>query len=356
MEKGYKFYITVEDAWEAMYAVCRSAQKSIDFESYIFYDDAIGKKFLALFIKKAGEGVRVRLLFDGVGSSNIQLLGPLDKISDAGIQLQFFNVLRPWQLRTFGRWFFRDHRKILIVDGEIGFTGGVGINDDMKDWRDTQVEVRGPVVSQMIAAFSEMWKIAQLGKFSPIKAPEMDGNKLSFFTNAPHRRQRFFYYELSRRIQAAKKYIYMTTPYFIPDGKFFRLMREAAKRGVDFRLLTGKRSDIPWIDRATFSFFGSAMKSGIKVFVYTDVVMHAKTVVVDDVWATAGSANIDNLGLLWNHEANLVATDKNFIGDVKAQFLHDLKNSEAIDAAAWRHRPFTEKFLEATTWPFRLLL
>lgn len=355
MVKEWQLYTTVRDAWEAMYRACEQAEGSIDFETYIFNDDEIGKRFLLLLKRKAAEGVRVRLLLDAVGSIKLQLTWPLNEFADAGIQVRFFRMLSPWRLRTFGKWLFRDHRKLLVVDSKIGFTGGVGINESMREWRDTQVEIKGPVVADMQEAFELMWKITRTGKFLFAGRPEYHPDGFRFMTNSPSRKQRYFYYEFLGRVREAKKRICITTPYFFPDADLFDLLKRKARANVDVQVLVGKHSDLWLVDQLSKLSFNLLLEAGVKIWQYQGAVIHAKTILVDD-WATAGSTNTDLLGLLFNYECNLAGIDAEFVGDMEKQFSADCGRSERMTLGKWKRRPLLEKAFDFFLWPIRWFL
>lgn len=355
-EKCWKFYLCPEDAWESMLSECLKAEKSIDFEQFILVNDEIGKRFLDIFVEKANQGVRVRLLCDSAGSYgfyNSQLAKQLIK---QGVEIKFFNNVSPWRIKNFTSWFFRDHKKILLIDSKVGFTGGVGIEKAMRGWRDTQVKIYGPVVDEMQYVFNQMWEIVEQGKFIRFKFPSYLSGKFRFFTVSPHFKQRIYYRKFINKIRSAKKYIFLTTPYFVPNQRFFINLIKAANRGVDVRIIVPENSDHPFVDVAGRSYFGIALKAGIKIYLYRNRVMHAKTAVMDDNWASVGSANLDNLSLLLNYEANLVSEDIDFVSELKEHFINDFLASRVLTFEEWQRRSWLEKVYELITWPFHSLL
>lgn len=353
----WKFFLKAEDAWNSMYADCESATRSIMLEQYIFTNDAIiGSKFGQLLIKKAQEGLKVSVLLDGAGSYLFSYSHLVTEMRKAGIEVIFFKPISIWRAYNYTSWFFRDHRKLLVVDSEIGHTGGVGINGRMKNWRDTHVRIKGPAVGEMEQAFLNL-KAKQLSR-KPQRYPKTKDFSKTFHyvTNSPHFQRRYLYKQLISNIRSAQNYIYITSPYFIPDLAIFRALRLASKRGVDVRIITPLVSDHMIVDLATYSYFGLALKAGARIFTYADAVLHAKTVVIDDEWSSVGSSNLDNLSLLFNYEGNIVSTDKNFAAEVKAQFIEDADHSLEIRRHLWRHRPLWQKIAEVLTWPFHKIL
>lgn len=353
--KGWEFYLNPTEAWGAMYEDCDSATESIDCEQYSFISDAVGREFLKLFLKKAAEGVAVRVLCDMVGSFALYDAMDPERLKEAGVELRFYNPIAPWRLDSFTSWFFRDHRKLLVVDKKIAHTGGVGMNEVMRNWRDTSVRLTLPVVSEMVQSFNRMWEIAEKKKFLRFKKPAEIRN-FSFSTNAPHRHQRFLYERLLSAAQTATHHVYLTTPYFIPNRALLRALRSAARRGIDVRLLVNKTSDHALVDRASESYFSSCLRAGIKLYQYQKSILHAKTAVIDARLAFVGSGNLDNLSLLFNNEADICSSDALFVRDVKQQFVNDLNFSRTIYWADWKHRPFSQKFMEFLTKPLHPVL
>jgi cardiolipin synthase len=355
-ETSWKFYLTASEAWEAMLEDCAKAQVCIDFEQYILSNDEIGKKFFEVFLAKVKAGVKVRLLCDSAGSHGFHNSGSAKALIKAGVMINFFNPISPWRLKNFTSLFFRDHKKILIIDSKIGYTGGVGIEKVMANWRDTHIRIVGPIVHEMQYVFNRMWKIVEYGIFLKFRFPYSFPGAFRFFTVSPHFRQRFFYRRLINKIKSAKNFIYLTTPYFVPNQRFFISLTRAARRGVDIRLIVPKNSDHPFVDAASRSYFGLALKAGIKIYLYKDNVMHAKTAVIDDNWASVGSANLDNMSMLLNYEANLVSEDHKFIGELKDHFINDLMFASELSLEDWQGRSIFQKIYELITWPFHSLL
>lgn len=353
---NWKFYLKVEHAWKAMFDDCRQAVSSIDFEQFILINDEIGKKFFDLFFEKAKQGVKIRLLCDSAGSYSFYNSHLAKKLRQAGVEVNFFNHISPWRIKNITSWFFRDHKKILIIDSKIAYTGGVGIEKHMQHWRDTQVRITGPVVEEFKYVFNHMWEIVENGRFLKFKFASIFPGDFRFLTVSPHFRQRFFYRKMINKIKSSKKYIYLTTPYFIPNQRFFINLLRAARRGVDVRIIVPERSDHPFVDSAGKSYFGLALKAGIRIFLYRGQIMHAKTAVIDDSWASVGSANLDNLSLLFNYEANLVSEDNEFISEIKEHFVTDFLAAKEVTFEDWKNRSVFEKIIELITWPFHTIL
>lgn len=357
----WQLYTSSEQAWEAMLAAVNRAKHSIDIEQYIFTTDDIGSRFIQALLAARQRGVKVRVLCDSVGSEGV-VFDDFDEqpLLAAGIEIAFFNPIRYWKfwkLLRFWSWYLRDHSKILIIDRYIGYTGGVGIRSDMRKWRDTHVKITGPVVSAMAEAFDWMWKNVKAGKriISGWPRPVYD-SAFQFLMNFPVAHQRYIYYEFLRAIKAAKQYVYLTTPYYVPTMKFSRALKKAVARGVDVRLLVPLAINHTAVDIAAQSHYGFGLKAGIRIFQYGPEMIHGKTAVIDGVWSSVGSANLDNLSFALNYEGNIFSSDPEFAAAIRKQFEVLLVSAQELSLAHWRKRPFTKRLLEMLVWPFHRLL
>ncbi|MBI4363766.1 MAG: hypothetical protein HY545_02860 [Candidatus Doudnabacteria bacterium] len=265
----------------------------------------------------------------------------------------FYNRISPWRLYNFTSWFWRDHRKITVIDSQIAYTGSLGIKSYMSGWRDTHVRITGRVVDQIQDAFEQMWHAAKIDKkFFRFKKRHYSANEFNFLINSPYERNRFIRRAFITAIKSAREYIYLTTPYFVPDLGFFRELIRAAKRNVDVRLLLPGLSDHKILDVASASYIGLSLRAGIRVFKYrTDRFMHAKTAIVDNIWSTIGSVNLDNLSFRYSYEGNIVSFNAAFNQELKEQFLADLAQGQEITAFDWSKRPLFDKIYEMLTWP-----
>lgn len=344
-----KFYTVTKDAWQAMLEDIASATKSIDIEQYIFTADKIGQKFIDLFKKKSEEGVKVRVLCDMVGSLALYRSN-IEKIFGGKVEVKFFNPVRPWRVTNFTSNFFRDHRKVLVVDNIVAHVGGVGIQDDFEIWRDTHVRITGSIVNVVERVFEKMWDGAKKSIFIRFdKEFRLDGYEI--LTNSPMFGQRHLYREMIEKIRKSKSKIYLTTPYFIPDIPFYQALRRAARRGVDVKLLVPAVADHLFINHARESYFTIALRAGIKIYTYNPIMLHAKTAVVDE-WATVGSFNLDNLSFYFNHELNVASNQPEFVKEISRNFLEDIITSKEIIYEEWIKRSWRKKILELLTWPF----
>lgn len=348
----WQFYTITKDVVDAMYAACEKATSSIDLEVFIFENDEEGERFTELLVRKATEGVKVRLLCDTAGSYYFSISSMPRRLKKAGVQLRFFNDIQPWRITRIPLWLNRNHRKLLVIDRAIAFTGGANIGAFMREWRDTHARFEGPIVQELQAAYDHMWWLSGRDKFLRFKAPRQTSDGFMVLTNAPRIGQRFIHSSIIEAIRQAKKYIYLTTPYFVPDHRFLRVLRLAARRGVEVKVLVPSASDHPYVDFASNFYFRPALKSGVEIYRYQAGIIHAKTVVIDGVWSSMGSANIDNLSSLWNYELNVVSFDTKFAEELKYHFVTDLMQAHEVTLAEWDRRGWWKRMFEAICAPF----
>lgn len=341
-----------------MKEACISARRSISLEQYIFENDQIGRDFADIFIKKNREGVRIRILCDMVGSLSFYNSKIPALLRSHGIEVRFFNPIQLWRVYTFSSWFFRNHRKILIVDDNISFTGGIGLRLNMRSWRDTYAKFTGEgITNEIKRAFEEMWEFSKARSFGDrTKKSGVFAKGFQFLTNSPHLGKRFFYHEFIESIRNAQTYCYITTPYFVPDRRLVRVLSMAALRGVDVVVLIPEYSNHPLADRASHIFFDRLLRSGVHIYRYQGNMLHAKTAVIDNKWSTIGSFNLDSLSFTWNYEANVVSTTEAFCEDLRKFFEKDLEQADELALVEWRDRSFLDKMKEKLITPIRRFL
>lgn len=350
METNWKFYTTVDSGWKVMLEACEKAEKTIDLEQFIFIPDDVGNKFLEVFKRKSESGVKIRLLWDAVGSFTFFGSSLVNELKEKGVSIRFFNTVIPSQPHKPHFWFFRNHRRSLIIDSKIAFTGSICVWDDTKKWRETILSLEGAIVEDIKEAFLIMWDKAKRDEdskkknWAPAQIKVHDG--FSYVLNVPRPGKRFLYHRLIDAIRNSQKLIYLTTPYFSPDRRLIRVLRLASQRGVDVRLILPHSSEHPILDIAAQSFFKVLLSSGIRIFRYKGEMIHSKTTVIDNDWATVGTLNLDQVSLRYNFEANIVSTNRDFIEEVKDQFFSDLAQSEEIIEENWNGRGMAQKILE----------
>ncbi|MEX3944094.1 cardiolipin synthase [Paraburkholderia sp. BR10937] len=354
--EGNRFEVLVNgDAiFPSMLAGIRSAQHTITFETFIYWSGAIGEEVARALSDKARAGVAVHVLLDWVGSSK------MDKryqrmLREAGAQLVLYHKPH-WT--GLGRMNDRTHRKLLVIDGRIGFTGGVGIADewtghaqDEKHWRDTHFRIEGPAVGQMQAVFMDNW-VKSTGNVlhGTQYFPEIDaaGHGLAhMFSSSPSGGSDDMELMYLMAITAAAHSIHLSTAYFVPDKLTINAIVEAVKRGVKVRIITpGKRIDTHTVREASRACWGDLLAAGVEMYEYEPTMFHCKLIVVDEYLVSVGSTNFDSRSFKLNDEANLNIYDRDFARQQTAIFDADAALAKRITLEDWRRRSLQEKLLE----------
>lgn len=349
-----------DGSFPAMLAAIHGARSSIHMETYIFRDGEIGRRFVNALVERARAGIKVRLLLDALGS--LRFGGDNEKVlKEAGAQVVYFN---PFRLSNLRRIHLRTHRKVLIVDGRVGFTGGICIDDawlgdaDLPErWRETQVRVVGPVVLQMQVAFARAWAeatgelLSARSLFNGENAGQIACQLMDSIPGAATNPARVSFLVAT---SAARKSIDVTNAYFVPDHITREALRNAARRGVRIRLiLPSRKTDVKAIRYAGRSYYKDLLESGIEIYEYQPCRLHSKTMVVDGDWASVGSTNIDRRSFAWNYESNINIFDAAFAATMEAMFERDLAKSTRVTLEEWKRRPFGERVLEKMYGIFR---
>ncbi|MFZ2187224.1 MAG: phospholipase D-like domain-containing protein [Candidatus Moraniibacteriota bacterium] len=328
---SWKFSTTSEMAWEAMLASCREAKETIDLEQYIFGGGTtIERTFADLFLAKAKAGVVVRLLFDAVGSFGFYRGALRQELEAGGVQVAFHRGILIPSLKRLFPLVLRDHRKLLVVDRNEAHIGGVIIAGQARSWRDTSVCLRGKVVSELARSFDTVWQRSR--KMDPVGRvlSKKEGAEFSIAGNSFYLHDKDLYRSFLRHITAAKKYIYITSAYFSPNAEFRRALYYAHTKGVDVRILLPEKSDILLADLLAKRYFKTLRRHGVRVFLYTAKVLHAKSIVIDDHWASVGSCNFDWLSFWINYEVNVISTNHTFASELRNLFLIDIQESQEV--------------------------
>ena len=343
-----------DQVFPAMLDAIRSARRTITFESYIYWSSAIAREFTAAFIERARAGVRVHLLIDWVGSQKMDH-GSVERLRAAGVEVVFYRPLRFYQLDRVNH---RDHRKLLIVDGRVGFTGGVGVADqwlgnaeDKDHWRDSHFRVEGPVVAQLQAAFMDDWFETQGAVLDgPGYFPDLDraGPSLGqVFWSSPRGGNGNLRVMYLLAIASAARRILIANAYFVPDETTVEMLAAAARRGVDVEIIVpGPILDAQVVRRASRATWGPMLEAGIRIYEYQPTMYHPKVMVVDDIWVSVGSTNFDDRSFRLNQEANLNVYDRGFAAAEAARFERDRTASRQVTLEAWRRRPMWERIQE----------
>jgi len=346
-ETNWTLFYENKEAWSAMLADCAKAEKSIRLEQYIFTDDEIGKKMLNICIERARKGVKVKFLWDAAGSFSLWGNDIIKKLKTEGIELVFWKTLIPnyYKVSNFRSWFLRNHRRTLVVDNKIAYTGSICIKDDYMKWRDTNARFEGPVVNEMSNAFDRMWNRARTEKPLPKRIKSRD-HEFRYVTNFPAPGRRHIYVELLEAIRSSRKYIYITTPYFVPSRRLVRVLKLAAHRKVDVKIIIPETSNYFAVDIGAKSYFDTLLESGVKIFLYSGNMIHSKSTIIDGEWASVGSMNLDRISMFYNYEANIITRNSKFAEELSSHFVHDMHNSKEVIHKEWKNRFFFEKLLE----------
>jgi cardiolipin synthase len=356
--------------YQAMFAAIREAKDHINLETYIFDDDEAGKQFSDLLLERQAAGVQVNVIHDSVGG----IMTPtsfFDRLRDGGINVLEFNPVNPlkgnkkgWRLNN------RDHRRQLVIDGRIAFTGGVNISDAYSSapsgrrakkkehldpnptvgWRDTHIRIEGPVVAEFQKLFMATWArqqgetLAAKDYFPELKA---QGNEIvRAIGSKPTDPQSLVYLTLMSAISHAEVAVHLTVAYFGPDPQLLKALTDAVQRGVDVKLVLPSYSDSGAIFYLGRSYYTQLLRGGVKIYELRGAVMHAKTGCIDGVWSTIGSTNLDSRSFLLNDEINAVILGRGFAAQMEAMFAADLTESDAITLDRWQHRSWMLRLKE----------
>lgn len=357
--------------YKAMFSAIRNARSTINLETYIFEDGQVGDEFEELLLDKQAHGVQVNLIYDSVGSIGTPKAF-FQFMADSGIHVVEFNPVNPlapnsktWRLNN------RDHRKLLVVDGRVAFVGGINISNAYSSgsvlrhktknaskssgWRDTHVEIAGPAVAEFQKLFLDTWRKqggAPLVQHDYFPHLSKQGNEIvraigsvSDDPSSP------IYLTLLSAINHAERRVHLTNAYFVPDPQLIKALIDAARRGVDVKLILPSQSDSWIVFNAGRSHYTRLLRAGVKIYERRGTVMHAKTATIDGVWSTIGSTNLDWRSFLHNDEINAVILGSDFANQMEAMFANDLAQSDQIELKQWQRRPITSRFKE---WLSRL--
>jgi cardiolipin synthase A/B len=325
-----RFYHSSTDAWQAMSLACTHAKKSIDFEEYIIRDDVVGNQLLDIFMIKAREGVRVRLLLDAFGCRRLRRHRVIEDLGNAGVQLTFFRPLNFLQNMVPTLGLPRDHAKALHIDGKTSFVGSMCVAAHMVGWRDTLVAVEGPVAHQAKEDFDREWCREALNfSYWPQKLEEAE-NANTYVAQIPAFAIAGILDRFKARIETAKTAILIATPYFFPTQCLRRALIAARARGVTVTLMLASQTDIPLADTVTRGLIRDWRKLGFDVVFYQPNVLHAKYAIIDTAWVTVGSCNFDLLSLKFNREANVILYEPQHVEAFVCQSQEDLANCAPV--------------------------
>ena len=347
-------YNNGDEFYPAMLAAIESATESVTMEQYIYWDGEVGRRFAEAFSEKARKGVPVKLLLDAIGSSTLG--GEIFRILEAGgCQLAWY---RPIHWYTLSRANHRDHRKSIVVDGRVAFTGGAGIGDqwlgsaaDVKEWRDVQIGIEGPGAQALQTGFAQNW-LASTGeivagpRYFPLVDP-VGPVEVQTILSSPILGAGAVGTMYLLALQCATSSLHIANPYFIPDSRVIAMLSSACKRGVIVKLMIdGEHNDTWWARQNSLRRYGQLLEAGVEIYEYLPTMLHQKTMIVDGAWATVGTANFDNRSFALNEETNVCFHDPELVDQLWAVFLSDLPRCRRIDHETWRRRGIWQQMKE----------
>jgi cardiolipin synthase len=344
-------------AFRAMLEAIHAAKETIHLETYILRSDRTGQEFSKALQEKARKGVRVRLIFDSVGAMDIDPIY-LNRLRNAGVQILEYHPIAPWRPRW--SWGRRDHRKILVVDGTVAFTGSLNIADAHmpaaeggEGWSDTHVRLEGPAAWELDRLFRATW-FKETGRwFRSEGHPEHKaGHTLVRVAANEEFLHRFrIRSDYLNALRAAQREVLIANAYFLPDRRIRRALAAAVRRGVSVRILLQGRSDVPSVQHASHYNFDFLLRHGVRLYEHQGSILHAKAADVDGVWSAVGTYNMDHRSLMHNLEVNLHILDREFSATLAKRLRDDLSVAREIKLSDWRRRRGSVRFLE---WFFHL--
>ena len=355
------------EAFPAMLAAIRGARRTVRLCTYMFYDDAVGRLFGRALVGAARRGVDVQVLYDALG--NWRVSGRFyQRLRDAGVDVRPF---KPLSLRWLWSYIRRDHRKLLAVDGEVAFVGGLNVAAQWAPagrhgggWRDDVLRVEGPAARALERSFRASWRFhfgrrcrrfhrlqALLQKRADLRAAARGGVSLAVLSN-----RRSIHRAYLHAIEGARRSVRIAAAYFVPDRRLVRALQDAAARGVKVELLLNGKSDHPVVQLCARAFYGRLLAAGVQIYEWCSANLHSKTAVVDGVWGTVGSFNLERTSLWLNHEVNVAFADAALGSALDRRFLLDSGRCRRVEPDLWGRRPLWQKVLERVLYRFRRLI
>jgi len=347
-QDSFTVFTEGDELYEAMLTAIAAARQQVRLESYLFADDEMGWRFAEALADQAHKGVRVRLHLDAAGFLLHGSRRLKHYLREQGVQLRLFHR---WHWRAPLRYNRRNHRKLLVVDERQMFLGGFNIHRKSsralagdQRWRDTHVSTSGPLVGEAAGLFDMFWNGER--RWVPKQAPAVS----ALLPNHGRACRQILHCLYMDGLRSAKKSVYLTTPYFVPNHRTQRALRHVARNGVDVRLLVPAKNDVRLIQWAAREAYANLLSGGVRIYEYLPRMLHAKTAVVDGVWATIGTANLDYRSFFLNHELNLVTRESGLCRQLQALFIQDLEQAQEILPANWAKRPWRQHLAETVGW------
>jgi cardiolipin synthase A/B len=350
------------------------AKDHVNIETFIFDDDEVGRQFAELLIRKQTEKVQVNLIYDSVGCMKTPS-SFFKRLKDAGVNVLEFNPVNPIKAKEEQRITNRDHRKVIVVDGKVAFTGGVNLSSvysrgqslsgssdggTEEGWRDTHARITGPSVAQFQNLFIQTWrdqKGPELARRNYFPTPKPEGHAyVEIIGSTPGEQNRLTFVMYVSAVRHAGYFVHLTTPYFVPDRQFMDTLTEAAGRGVEVKLILPGASDSELAFYAGRSHYEDLLEAGVQLYERRARMLHSKTAIIDGVWSTVGSTNLDQLSFQNNNEINAIILDTDFAGQMEGLFNQDIAASDEITRSAWSQRPLWDRMKELFSRLFSGLL
>jgi cardiolipin synthase len=345
-----------DEFYPAMLEDIERARRSVTMEQYIFWDGQVGRRFAEAFAERAAADVEVKLLVDAIGSATLGEEN-LRILEAGGVHLAYYHPIH-WY--TLSRANHRTHRKSIVIDGRIAYTGGAGLADHWlgnadspAEWRDMMVRVEGPAALVQQSGFAQNWltttgEILSGAAFFPV--PEAAGpTRVQTILSSPTSGAGAAATMYLLALQCAKRSIHIANPYFIPSSAVIELLARAVRRGVRVRLLlAGRHNDTWWARQNSLRLYGPLLDAGVHVFEFLPTMLHCKTMVIDGVWATIGTANFDNRSFALNEETNVCLDDPTLVAQLEAAFTSDLHHAHQIHRMTWKRRGLPQRLRELT--------
>ena len=353
------FFSNGKEKFETLIKDMENASHHIHLQYYIFENDEIGRKIKSILMKKSLEGVEIRVLYDDVANWTTRNRF-YDEMRNAGVEITAYLQVR-FPLFT-SKVNYRNHRKIVVIDGKIGYIGGMNVADRyLKDsWKDMHLRITGKGVLALQSAFLVDWvssgKLLLNEKSYFPETPVITENILQIVTGGPIDPWHTLLQAMLQILSNAKKYVYIQTPYFLPTESLLQILQSTALSGIDIRLMVPHKPDVHFVNSAARSYFADIMHAGVKIYLYKPAFLHTKMMVVDNYLTVIGSANMDFRSFEHNFEINAYLYDKGIAKKMKCLFLDDQENCEQITLTEWEKRPRIEKFKESITRMFSPLL
>ena len=351
-DSAIRLYTEGDELYAAMLAAIAGARRSVKLETYIFADDEVGRRFIEALSERARAGVQVLVYLDAAGSLFWGGRYVVKALRMGKVRVRWF---RRWSWRAPLRYNRRNHRKLLVVDGRTGFFGGFNIHRQNsravygeERWRDTHVEVHGPLAQDLQILFNAFWRNRRRMR------PDLPAPGGQVLVTNHSRRGRLYLRDLyARRFSEARESIHLTTPYFVPDYRTRLSLMRAALRGVEVRLLVPHKNNERIVQWAAHAAYANLLAAGVHIHEYLPRMLHAKTLIVDGTWCTVGTANLDYRSFFLNYELNLASTEKRLCKALERQFQGDLKQSQTIQPRRWARRHWWLRAFEVIGWAAR---